>query len=74
MEKEMPPSSRSHNITKGTCRDGKESGNNTLSAKSNNWIKVGSNNAREEEDQPNYKLENLEKTETGYLCPGAQEN
>eukprot|EP00957_Ditylum_brightwellii_P074637 5671634-Ditylum_brightwellii.AAC.1 len=74
IEIDMPSNPRSHNITKGTRRDGKESGNNTLSTKSNNGIEVGSNNTREEEDQPNYKLENLEKTETGYLRPEAQEN
>eukprot|EP00957_Ditylum_brightwellii_P121597 9272837-Ditylum_brightwellii.AAC.1 len=74
MEIDTSLSSRGHSITKGTCQDGKESSNNTLSTKSNDGTEVGNNNVREEEDQIDYELENLEKTETDYLCPAAQEN
>eukprot|EP00957_Ditylum_brightwellii_P154960 11795118-Ditylum_brightwellii.AAC.1 len=74
MEIDTSLSSHSHNILKGTRQDGKESSNNTLSTKSNDGIAVGNNNAREEEDQSDYELENLEKTETDYLRPGVQEN
>eukprot|EP00957_Ditylum_brightwellii_P121598 9272838-Ditylum_brightwellii.AAC.1 len=70
----MSLSSRGHNITKGTHKDGKESSNNMLSTKSNDGTAVGNNNVREEEDQTDNELENLEKTETDYLRPGAQEN